>query len=51
ELLNYMNRTVSLGESNTCILIRPFGYGKTTLVKKAIDLHVIKLVTTRATKG
>ncbi|CAG8827926.1 3075_t:CDS:2, partial [Gigaspora rosea] len=29
ELLNYMNRTVSLGESNTCILIGPSGCGKT----------------------
>ncbi|CAG8662600.1 123_t:CDS:2, partial [Dentiscutata heterogama] len=35
ELLNYMNRTVSLGESNTCILIGPSGCGKTALVKKA----------------
>ncbi|RIB09903.1 origin recognition complex subunit 4 C-terminus-domain-containing protein [Gigaspora rosea] len=37
ELLNYMNRTVSLGESNTCILIGPSGCGKTALVKKAIQ--------------
>ncbi|CAG8566606.1 10867_t:CDS:2, partial [Cetraspora pellucida] len=37
ELLNYINRTVSSGESNTCILIGPSGCGKTALIKKALQ--------------
>ncbi|CAG8481487.1 9989_t:CDS:2 [Diversispora eburnea] len=35
ELFDLLNRNVSLGESNTCILIGPTGCGKTVLLKKA----------------
>ncbi|CAG8689010.1 3431_t:CDS:2, partial [Acaulospora morrowiae] len=36
EFFDLLNRNVSLGESNTCILIGPPGCGKTTLLKKAL---------------
>ncbi|CAG8532482.1 5630_t:CDS:2 [Diversispora eburnea] len=36
ELFDLLNRNVSLGESNTCILIGPTGCGKTALLKKAL---------------
>ncbi|CAG8499071.1 10954_t:CDS:2 [Acaulospora colombiana] len=36
EFFDLLNRNVSLGESNTCILIGPSGCGKTMLLKKAL---------------
>ncbi|KAG9302522.1 hypothetical protein G9A89_007226 [Geosiphon pyriformis] len=36
-ILELLGRTVTLGESNTCLIIGPSGTGKTTIVRKALQ--------------
>jgi hypothetical protein len=43
ELYELLNRTVALGESNTCILIGPSGCGKTAVSFFTLSSNMISL--------